>query len=77
MITIKCDTCGKSFTEGILEDDFEIQEMHHINFIGGYTSVFGDGQRVKLDICQRCLLSIIGDFLIEGNFFPKPEGENV
>ena len=63
MQTLTCDKCKKSFTEGILEDDFEIQEFLKINFIGGYTSIFGDTRKVKLDICQHCLKTLIGDLI--------------
>ena len=48
---IQCDVCKRVFGDG---DDFEIQEFQFIDFDGGYTSVFGDGARVKVDICQHC-----------------------
>lgn len=58
---IICDICGKKYN--VLEDDFEAQEFHHINFIGGYDSVFGDGNQVTCDICQHCLKEILGKYL--------------
>ena len=58
MASIKCDICGKVYDA----DDLEIQELHHIDFRGGYGSVFGDGTRVNCDICQHCLHKMIGDF---------------
>ena len=49
-------------------------KFHHIDFFGGYGSVFGDGNRLKVDICQHCLKKIIeekcGDvknFMVEEN----------
>ena len=60
MIILTCDRCERHFTEGKIDDDLEIQEFLKIDFIGGYASVFGDGARVKLDICQRCLKSLLG-----------------
>ncbi len=62
MVTISCDKCQKSFTEGTTEGDFEIQEFLKIDYIGGYTSIFGDGEHVKLDICQYCLHDMVKDF---------------
>ena len=55
--SVKCDICGKVYDA----DDLEIQEFHHIDFCGGYGSVFGDGTQVNCDICQHCLHKMIGD----------------
>lgn len=62
-----CDVCGKSVqAETIGEyaspDVFEAQEFHTIDFRGGYGSVFGDGTRVTIDICQHCLKQMIGKY---------------
>lgn len=57
--SIVCDICKKEFN--CKEDDIELQEFHHINFTGGYGSVFGDGVRVECDICQHCLSKLIVD----------------
>jgi antitoxin CcdA len=55
--SMTCDKCG---TEYNYEDDmFECQEFHHINFVGGYGSVFGDGDQIECDICQDCLKKMI------------------
>ena len=53
-----CDKCKKIYD---INDYMEIQEFHHINFTGGYGSVFGDMNRVECDICQHCLKEMIGD----------------
>lgn len=53
---ISCDVCGTTYGE---QDNFEIQEMHHIDFYGGYESVFGDGSHIKIDLCQHCLKSML------------------
>lgn len=56
-LSMKCDVCGKEYD---VEDDvMETQEFHHIDFIGGYASVFGDENHIQCDICQRCLLKMI------------------
>ena len=52
-----CDRCGKYVS---INDCFEFQEAHHISFVGGYDSVFGDGVKVECDLCQTCLLDLIG-----------------
>lgn len=54
----KCDCCGKE----VPCDDCEYQEALFIHFVGGYSSVFGDGAEVKCDICQHCLQDLIKDF---------------
>lgn len=57
---IECDACGRK----ISTDDFiELQEMCHINFIGGYGSIFGDNVEVDLDICQYCLKNRFEDII--------------
>lgn len=40
----------------------ENQEAHHISFVGGSASVFGEGNQVEADICQTCLKRLIRDF---------------
>lgn len=53
-----CDRCAIE----VNADELEHQEAHHIDFVGGYASVFGDGANVKCDLCQDCLQSLIQDF---------------
>ena len=55
--SIKCDICGKVYDA----DDHEIQEFHHIDFFGGYGSIFGNGTQVNCDMCQHCLHKMIDD----------------
>ena len=54
--SIVCDKCGKEF-----RDEMDLQEFHRIDFIGGFTSVFGDGNHVQCDLCQHCLMEMIKD----------------
>ena len=52
-----CDRCKNAVI-----DDFELQDSYSIHFRGGYASVFGDGDVIECDLCQHCLLELIGDF---------------
>lgn len=54
---VVCDVCKREFAP----DDLEAEEFHHVQFTGGYESVFGDGTRVECDICQHCLKTLIGE----------------
>lgn len=54
VLGIKCDICKREFT-----DLMETQEFLRINFVGGFASVFGDMTKVKCDICQHCLKTMI------------------
>jgi len=54
-----CDRCKKRVKDNNFE---EWQEFFHIDFTGGYNSVFGDGNKVKCDLCQSCLKEIIEGF---------------
>jgi hypothetical protein len=56
-----CDKCGRTATDKGNEV-YEWQEFHHIHFVGGYGSVFGDEIVVQCDICQHCLYEMIKDF---------------
>lgn len=58
---IECDKCHI-----IYKDSMEIQEFLIIDFIGGYKSIFGDGNHIKADICQYCLQKMLnGIYIIE------------
>lgn len=58
-LTVTCDVCGRSFDW----DSCETQEFLSIRQEGGYTSVFGDGVLICLDICDKCLKEQLGDFI--------------
>lgn len=55
-ISVTCDKCKKEYD---INDTYEIQEFYHITHQCGYGSVFGDGNILKVDICQYCLKKII------------------
>jgi predicted secreted protein len=57
-VSVTCDVCGKTYSI----EDLEAEEFHHVNFVGGFTSVFGDEVEVTCDICQHCLLELIGKY---------------
>ena len=63
MVAVVCDICCKECDPKKPEDDMEIQEFHHVNFTGGYASIFGDGSKVRCDICQHCLSNMIKDYI--------------
>ena len=52
--SLECDICHTNY-----DDVMEIQEFIKINYSGGYQSVFGDGNRLKIDICQHCFKRIL------------------
>jgi len=55
---IVCDVCKKEYT-----DSMETQEFLHYADTGGYASVFGDMNVLKLDMCQHCVKDILGEYL--------------
>ena len=56
---IVCDRCGKEVQrEG---SDFEL--MTSIGFEAGYASIFGDGNRVEIDLCEACVRDTLGAWL--------------
>jgi hypothetical protein len=58
---LTCDCCGREAVVGV--DDYEMQAFVSLDFVGGYQSVFGDGNHVTLDICQCCLKDKLGAWL--------------
>lgn len=63
-VSITCDVCKKKYFYGNINDEMEIQEFHHINFTGGYSSVFGDMVTMQGQICQHCLNEKLGEYLV-------------
>ena len=37
----------------------EAQEFLSYSTVGGYTSVFGDGAKIDVDLCQHCVKSLL------------------
>lgn len=56
---IVCDLCGQK--ESV--ESIEAGEYLRINTTGGFGSVFGDGNSVRLDLCERCLDVRLGDLI--------------
>lgn len=56
---ISCDRCKKTADV----EDLEAQEYLTVAFCGGYTSIFGDGSKVQIDLCQDCVKATLGAFL--------------
>ena len=53
-----CDCCKNEFT-----DQIDLQEFLCYHNIGGYSSVFGDGEIMSLDLCQNCVKKLLGDYI--------------
>lgn len=61
---ITCDCCGNTYSCSVSDVDvFKVQEFLNINFIGGYSSIFGDGARVSGNFCQECVNELLGKYL--------------
>ena len=56
---IRCDRCGKEAERG----EAGFQEMTSIGLDAGYDSIFGDGNRVEIDLCEPCLRDTLGAWL--------------
>lgn len=59
MKSITCDCCKKEY-----DDTMEIQEFLSYNDTAGYSSIFGDMNRLSLDLCQYCIKELLGKYLI-------------
>lgn len=58
-VAVQCDDCQRIDPL----NELEAGEYLRIDFTGGYGSVFGDGNRVKADLCQHCLKTRMGSVL--------------
>lgn len=56
-----CDRCGREMLPN--DPDCEHQERIAFRFRAGYGSVFGDGSLVEADLCQRCVIEMLGPYL--------------
>lgn len=58
VVSLVCDCCKKEF-----DNDMDLQEfLCHYN-TGGYSSVFGDGAIMSLELCQDCVNKLLGDYI--------------
>lgn len=57
-----CDRCGRRAEL----DNPEFQEFLSIDRVAGYGSVFGDGERLRLDFCQHCTKTLLGQWMQKG-----------
>ena len=59
MHQIRCDRCGKEAERG----EMGFTQMTSVGFNAGYDSIFGDGNRVEVDLCDPCLRDTLGAWL--------------
>jgi hypothetical protein len=64
-----CDRCSLVAAP----EDFQFQEFTSIDHIGGYESIFGDGMKVQLDLCQSCVRDTLGTWLRVTDPRDKPD----
>lgn len=56
-----CDRCGRHAKTAV--DDTEFHEFLSVDRLVGYGSIFGDGHRLKLDLCQHCMKDVLGQWI--------------
>lgn len=66
-----CDRCQRRLT---LDEPGEWQERLSLDHSCGFDSVFGDGSFVSIDLCQRCVRDLLGEWLRIG--LPEDSKEN-
>jgi hypothetical protein len=59
--SIICDKCGK--ISSLESQVMDLQEWFYYSFIGGYKSIFEDGGKYEIDLCQECTKELLGQFL--------------
>ena len=61
-IVISAKSCDKCHFHAE-KDTLEFHEFLSIDRKAGFGSVFGDGNRLKLDLCQRCVKALLNQWL--------------
>jgi hypothetical protein len=56
-----CDRCGREAERD--GHDCEFHEFMSIQNRAGYGSIFGDGNRVEVDLCQHCIKNTLGAWI--------------
>lgn len=56
--SVTCDVCRRTY-----DDALELQEFLHWRNTGGYSSIFGDGSVLELDLCQKCQQELLGGYI--------------
>jgi hypothetical protein len=54
---VVCDRCKAE-----IRDPMDLAEVLHVRLIGGYTSQWGDGTRVAVDLCDACAHTLLSPF---------------
>ena len=63
LLSVVCDICGKETNK------YDLQEWIRLDFVGGFYSILGDGDRFECDICQECTKELLGKyFKINGSY---------
>ncbi|WP_272687627.1 hypothetical protein [Providencia sp. PROV149] len=61
-ITISAKRCDRCHLRAE-KDELEFHEFMSIDKRVGFGSVFGDGNRLKLDLCQHCIKALLNQWL--------------
>ncbi len=59
LAAIECSRCEKVVECG---DILEFQEVMSWSNTGGYGSIWGDGETVRVDLCQDCTYTLFNGF---------------
>ncbi|TAN02566.1 MAG: hypothetical protein EPN36_16575 [Rhodanobacteraceae bacterium] len=58
---VTCDRCGKKMWDDDPSGGYSNRTQ--IRFRAGYASLFGDGNKVEGDLCDKCLYELLGPYL--------------
>jgi hypothetical protein len=56
------DRCGRHSEMTVNSEEF--YEFLSVDRLAGYGSVFGDSNRLKLDLCQHCTRDVLGQWIV-------------
>ena len=60
----ECDKCTAYYDK---YNYIECQELLHWHNVGGYGSIWGDGNAVDIVLCQACTYELLKEYVKDGN----------
>ena len=66
LYSIQCDVCKRIFINNLDSTDYyAINDFFSIEKDCGYGSIFGDGNKISLDVCGNCTKELLGKYIKE------------
>ena len=71
VVALTCDKCGRAVSKysDDPEERMEFDEFLVISKMGGYGAVIGDMHYLEVELCQHCMVEVLGEY---ARVYPDP-----